>query len=531
MNRNLLFALLLITAAFSCGRADRHVITVPKDAAFVFHINGAALSSKISWDEIKSSNWFRKLHAEADDSVSQNLLQSADSSGIDSQSDLVFFSKRHGSGGYTVFEGALTNAGAFEAFNKKMSKNATGAKDGELNILKNNSGIVTWTNTRFLYINNARGGGFPGNARSMPGEMHGEDYSFPYDSLVKFAKELYALDNDNNLLSDKRFEALIKESGDMHLWANAEYGMKGMGEGVLDFFNPGILFEGNITAGIINFENGRISMKSKTYYNKEMAKVYEKYRAKDFDMSVLNRIPSQNVVGLFAMNYPPEGIPPFLKTIGLDGMVNGFAGKLGFTMDEFVKANKGDLLLAVSDLDPKKPSTSDEPEEGPDQPFAHLNFNFLFATSVNDRAAFEKLLGIAKNGPDISALGFPKISYAMNDNWFAASNSEEHMKAFLAGGNNDLPFINKLRGHPMVFYLDLQKIVNLMPADSANTPGGSAGDASRNIWENIIVTGGEISDGAFNVNCEANMLDKSTNSLKQLNQFFDRIASGRRSAL
>jgi hypothetical protein len=386
------------------------------------------------------------------------------------------------------------------------------------------SGIVTWTNNRFIYLG-SEGHGYdgPGNHFNLPRAMSEDAARLPTDSLIKFAKQLYTLKGSDNLLNEKRFASLIKENGDMHLWANAEYGVGRMAGNFLTMGKPGILFQGNITAGTINFENGKITMKSKTYYNDQMAKVYEKYKGRNFDMSVLNRIPSQNVVGVVAFSYPPEALQPFLKTIGMDGWLNGAAGDLGFTLDEFTKAVKGDVLIAVTDLQPKgsasaQPGGNMQEDEG--NGLGKLPFNVLFATSINDKASFDKILGVAKSHLNFSGMG---ISNSMNDQWFAASNSQQQVDAFLKGGNNQLPFIDKVKGNPAIFYLDLQKLMARMGRHSND----SAAQSSMNIWEDIVITGGDISDGAFNARFEANLVDKNTNSLKQLNQFFDLMSMKR----
>src|SRR4030095_9078303 len=108
--------------------------------------------------------------------------------------------------------------------------------------------------------------------------------------------------------------------------------------------------EGNVSATSLNFEDGKIAMKTKQYYGEEMQKLLSRYPARPLSADVINRLPSQNVVGMIALNYPPEGLKEFLKVTGLDGMANGFLGRIGYSIDEFVKANKGELLLAVSDL-------------------------------------------------------------------------------------------------------------------------------------------------------------------------------------
>ena len=49
-------------------------------------------------------------------------------------------------------------------------------------------------------------------------------------------------------------------------------------------------------------------------------------------------------------------------------------------------------------------------------------------------------------------------------------------------------------------------------------------DASLNLWNNIYVTTGDFKDDALTGHTEINFIDQSTNSLKQLNHYFDTIA-------
>ena len=105
------------------------------------------------------------------------------------------------------------------------------------------------------------------------------------------------------------------------------------------------------------------------------------------------------------------------------------------------------------------------------------DLNYFFATSINDKPAFDKMVGIiaAQVGDIAQSGGFPKLNYSMNNNWFAAGNSQEQVTKFLAGGDNKQPFASKITGHPFGAYIDLQKI---MAAGS-----GAANDStSRSRW-------------------------------------------------
>ena len=90
----------------------------------------------------------------------------------------------------------------------------------------------------------------------------------------------------------------------------------------------------------VSFDDGKISVKTKQFFNKEVLKLLEKYPAKNISADVVNRIPSQNVVAAVVMNYPPDGLKEFMKLFGFDGAVNGFLQQVGYSVDEFVKAKR-----------------------------------------------------------------------------------------------------------------------------------------------------------------------------------------------
>lgn len=97
---------------------------------------------------------------------------------------------------------------------------------------------------------------------------------------------------------------------------------------------------------------------------------------------MVKRLPSENIAGMLALNYKPQGIEELLKLIGVDGLANMSATKIGITLDDFVKANKGDLFLAATDVQ------SDS--------FGRPNANFVFSVSIGDKKAFDKLVTAGK---------------------------------------------------------------------------------------------------------------------------------------
>jgi hypothetical protein len=529
MKRSTLFACVAVAVTVmtvSCKQSAKDGLMVPKDAGIVIHINAPSLSSKLSWQEVQQTNWFKEIYASGTDSLAKKLMDNPEQSGIDSKKDLVFFMKKQGSGSYLAFEGSVKDAAAFEAFNKHISKNANTVKDGEYSsITIDDHAIVSWDKNRFAYVADA-----PlddASKFSMQGNDKPENTNFPVDSLRKFAKQLFELKGDNSLSSDDKFASLLKETGDVHLWINSENLYGGMGVGMLSLMKLNVLLEGNLSATTLNFDNGKITMNSRQYYNDELQSLIKKYKPKPIDADVINRIPSQNVVGAFVMNYPPEGMKEFIKLIGVDGIVNGFLGEAGYSVDEFIKANKGDIVIALSDFTLTQQEVTTTNLDG--EPHTYVttkpDFKFLFSTSVKDRAAFDKLIGtIQKKLPSATPEAMGKFSYNLNDNWFTLSNSQDYVNKFQAGANNKHPFADKIDGHPVGGYIDIQKILATTGSSVKEENATKAMAASMKFWKDVVFYGGDLKDGAVTTYGEINLVDQNTNSLKQLNQYINTLS-------
>jgi len=522
MTRNYLVALTAIcTMAFfvSCKHKDKSIL-VPKDAAIVIQLDGASLASKLPWEDIKASNWYKDAQGEASDSLAKKLLDDPRAAGIEIQASFTFFVKKQGQGTYMALEGTVKDAAAFEAFNKKIGKDAAVTKDGNISQqLLDKSVCLSWNSQYFNYVFSLPG-------FSMPSPMsrgnYSEPYTFPVDSLKKFGKEILNLDGSANITDDSRFNDLLAQGGDCHFWFNTGEYAGDILNGALSMMKLDVLLKGNISATTLSFDNGKIAIRSKHYYNKEMSEFVDKYPAHPISADVYNRIPSKDIDGVMTFNYPPDGLKAFLKLIGVDGIVNSGLGKVNYSMDEFVKANKGDLVLAVSDF---KVVQQEITIPGTTETFKSNkpDVKVLFATSVNDKPAFDKLIANVKTQVEPFSAQMPSITYTLNNGWFAAGNSADDVNKFLAGGNNNQPFAAKLGGHAFGLFIDIQKLITAGSNAEPNADDETKAivDASKKMWKDMYAWG----DAKTGSEAEINLVDANTNSLKQLNQYADKVAA------
>jgi hypothetical protein len=513
-----------------CGGGKKASIPVPKDAAVVMRINSASLGSKLSWNEIKSSEWFKLMTADAEEEmtpVQKSILENPENAGIDLNSDMYFFYEIKGKHGYVVAQGQLSDPKKFETTLSSLGERMKFKKDGDINSIGEDEACLTWDKSKFMFV-----GATPAPTADFGRRYDEDEEELSIDSLVKYAKGIYNLKQNASMSSDARFTSLLKEPGDMHILYNSSAFTKGA-MGMLKMLKAGSLLEGNATGMALNFENGKISINSKSWYGKELGALMKKYQPSHFDAGMLKRIPSDNLAGFMAMNYPPEALKEFLKLLGVDGLVNGFTSQVGVSIDDFIKANKGDVLLAVSDFSVKERSISIPMGDG--EPYVYKSTgpdaNILFATSVKDKAAFGKLVDAVRNeiGKDEDAkLGMKEVKYAFNDNWFVLGNNQATVDGFAGGSNSSIAALaSQVSGHPFGGFIDFQKIFPNIQLDGADGEEINAQMFSKaaEAWDNMIFYGGEMKDGATTGHFEINLKDKSTNSLKQLYTFFNNMAN------
>jgi len=527
--------ILFVGAAFlfsSCSKKNEEGKMIPKNAMFVVDLNTKSLKDKLTWDDIKQSNWYNMLstHVQEDyhlTDAQKQILSNPEKWGVDLNNSLIFFaSKNSGTDGEVVLEGSIKSETDFEQFNKTFDSSATTKKDGDLNMLTlHDKAVVAWNDKHFVYAFNASDATskFP----PMSGMSNQSNVAPLVDKSVTLSsvcKSVFNLKSDSSLAENEKFTNLLKENGDIHTWINSEEIMKSSSSlGMLGMLKLDVFFKDNISTYTVSFDNGKIDITHKGYAGKEFTDFLKKYSGGNINTDMIKAIPSQNVLGVLAMNFKPEGIKELIKLTGMDGMLNMYTDKVGFNLDDFVKANKGDLTLAFTDLSMKKEVSDDSTMPAT---FTKPDFNVLFAVGIGDKPSFQKLIDAGKKIEGEMGRNDTTISYGQNDKVFAITNHQHFLNDYLAGNaNSKYDFIDKLSGHSIGLYIDIHKILSAISAEKMDDPDHKQiMDASLNLWNNIYVTTGDFKDDALTGHTEINFIDQSTNSLKQLNHYFDTIA-------
>ncbi len=516
--RTLFFVFIAAVALASCGnKGGKTGLLVPKDAFMVVHINGASLSSKLSWQEIQQSQWYqavqKKLQTEEHaDSVAMKIFENPEASGVDTKSDMVYYLVSRAKKLLLVVNGKLGDATKFENFLKQVGNtSAPVVKDGVSSVSIQDRSVVIWDKNHWLALTT-----MPAGELLTQGDDFGmRDVTVSTDTLRGYGQDLLAVKGSKLLDADKRFADLVTDGKDLHVWFNTEtyfkLAMNGRMSMASMFANIGDIVKDNIATYSVDFGNGKITADSRHYYGDKMSSLFKKYEGKPVTAEKAELLPD-DVVMAAAINYQPAFFKELINTLGLDGIVNALTAQAGFSIDDFVKANAGDVLFAMSNFQGKSAADS-AANDKPDS-------DITFGVSVKDKAAFDNLITLLwqRSHSKENAL-----TYKLENNWFAASTQPANVERILSGKGSKSAYTDKIIGHPLGLYLNVQRFIEEGSKQSTDTTATKVAALASSTLRELLVNGGEFTKNYMSMHAELTLADPTTNSLKQLNTLLDSI--------
>lgn len=498
----------------SCKNEAKFSSSVPKDAAVVVHFNSAEMNKKLPWAEVKNTEWFQEaIKDTATSAFVKAMMENPENSGVDINSDLLFYVMKDSLGGYVAFQGNVKDAEKFKAFSAQLTKvSAPEVKDG-LSFYNGAKTISVFDNSRFSILLDAPEMKKLDDLGSTNSLLNDSATVAPVVASVRDMKvtavAAFNLKKDNSMAGNKRFNEVFSEKGDMHFWFSMDkVYSNSWGGAAMSMFNFSKLYKETAYGGTVNFDNGKITADTKSYSNKEVTDLMKKYEGSNLDESLLKRMPSDNIAGAMAFNIKPQFFAEIFKLAGLDGMLNMGLAMAGLNMDDIIKATKGDMAFAMTDV--KQDS------------IMGVQPSVVFAAKIGDKVSFDKLINAFKS----VTKGDDKVAMDSKDGVFAFGSSKEVVAKYLSStGDSKNAMISKIGGNPMGGFVDLQNIFTAMQGKNfTDSLDKVAFDASKKFWENVVMSGGNMKGDAMTAHFEVNLLDKNTNSLKSLNSYMNEIA-------
>lgn len=525
-NLTLAFSALVIIFA-SCNKGSEDAKMIPGNAIFVASMNMQSITKKISWNEVKQTAWFQKLYSDSSNpDWRKKILDNPEASGIDFEKNITFFATKSAADEmYLVAEGSIKNEKDFEQFNKNFDPAQSVTKSGDVSllVLKDKS-ILGWKGKEFAYVMNSSFN--PSQMYTWGDSANNTTDAAPTNSaaLSTYCTSLFSLKPDSSLAKNDKFSDLLKSKGDMYFWQNTEASLKdNPALGMVSMLKMDAFFKNSFSAFTVNFENGKIEVDQKQYMGKELADLMKKYKGSGINKDMIANIPSQNVLGIFTTSFKPGMLEAMIKMIGADGLANMFLQQAGFGLQDLTKANNGNMLMAITDLQMKSNTLSDiKDSEGNDLNMMIPDMKFSMVMGVNDKPSFEKILNAGKKM--LSQMpNDTTVNMVLSDKYFVVSNSATLASQYLAANNkNKFDFIDKIDGQSMGAYVDLHKIfTQLSTQPTQNEERKALMDENLKFWNYVSMKAGDMDGDAVKGEIEINMLDQNTNSLKLLNNYAD----------
>jgi hypothetical protein len=485
---------------------------IPANASVVVLVNGESISAKLPWEEVKQNELFKLVALDSTmSSVAKSALDNPENTGIDTKKDMIFFMVKDTSGAYLAATGTVKDEATFKTYNTAtLTKGIATEKDG-IQYLTDRTTTISWTKEKFIIVYDApfANQGNQLNAFMMYDSAASEVGNKPRD-VEAVAASLHKLEEKNSLAKNEKFSELVSSKADVHFWMNTEAIYEGdAAMAAMSMLNVSKLYKESYQTATVNFDNGQINVDSKTYAGKEMSDILKKYSGSNISKEMIQRMPAKDVAVLFAMNYKPEGLKAFIKLTGMEGLINMGTSQLGFNVDDFIKSHNGELFLAVTDF--KKDSIFGDPTP-----------NVLFSAGIGDKASFDKIVGVAKKpGLQIFSVSDNGMHFTSNGKMFALGNNKTSVEDFVnKDAKSNFSFLDKITGGPIGGYFNLQYILtSLKPSMNRDSAATVLLDASLKMWDNILISGGQFKNGSLQQHVEINLMDKNSNSLKQLNSY------------
>jgi hypothetical protein len=538
-------ALLLVmaTALFtSCKKPVPKTTThIPKNASVVIGINTKNLHSKIEKNQDLLTSIFR-THASSDTSTNnaKQELEDLKNSGLDLQENFYVSMIRKGGGmgaaarNIIAVVGGVKDASKLGAYISKKHPTSEVKKEKDYSYASvDGDNMIAWNDEVAVFIRNEQtySGGMEYDSTT-----HTFNLKRPGNNSSDLKSEVdtyFTLKEDNSVASIPEFRDLMQEQVDATLWANSGASLESF---PVTLPNVRELLANSYTAGTLNFEDGKIEIKSKSYYSQQLRDILKKYTGPVADVNLIENYPSNNINGFLVFAFNPEVINAVVRYLQVGGVVDNFLTKTmgtNYTLQEMLKAIKGDFAVMFSDFQIGSPKAINQTIEGQQiQTVTYNSGNLLINVPVGDKVEMRKLMdNLAKNGlvtkvnneykltQQVRGLG---IKLSVDDkNLLIATDSSLITKYKSKAGKlkiaNDV--MNDFKGKSAIFYLDIENILNGVAGNPADTSNQKILTKAKETFKDVKAYTNNFNGKYVEGHCEIRFKNTNENSLISLLQF------------
>ncbi len=520
---------------------------IPKDASAVLVIDPKILHDKLEKSGINMDTLINRLFQRnaVDTADRKHFYEIKDGAGINWESKIFFFglqSTDQTNASVINLMAGLSDATKFETFLKKQSffvNKAVQKEKGYSYILINNESMISWNESivigssyqnkiKPIYDTVAMKFIVPEKANNEK-EMKAEVYKY------------FNQKESESLSSVDAFGKMFQSKSDGYAFSSTNRYLSILGSMPLQLPKLEELVKDNYIASTLSFEDGKIVATATTYTNPFLSSILKRYAGPTVNLSLIENYPSENINMIMMASFNPEIFGGVLKQLEVEGLVNNFIEKTGFTSQELYKTLKGDIAVVVSDL--QMPSKDLKVKNDSTLTFERKPLGkMIFNAPIGDPVAFAKIMNKAvelgyfsKNGSIYSAgklMSFMGMYMRADDkNLIIASDSLTYVQ-YISNKNkavisNDA--LNMFKGKSAIAYID---ITNTIKGFLNNQNGDYKNSlvTAKETFKDLIISSDNFDGNSLKGKFEIRLNNEKQNSLVTLTSLFTDIAVDMRMA-
>jgi Domain of unknown function (DUF4836) len=511
---------------------------LPENASQVTRFNFMGMLSKIPKGAFRESVLYRELTKDSSKLPLQSFFSNMDQAGIDFSREFFIASVTDTVQDHpeklTHFFGRMQDEARFRTLMKTLFKKDSIYVYGTNRIIFKGATTIAWNNEVFV-ISSAKGKGdqmmYEDSASSNEKEQRAIEKRKMQikETILKVKRNrcfaLLTPHSNNFYNTDPHFTTLMNTPGDIAMWSNGTTNplMKAVNPMVSMLKLPS--FAQNKRTAIINFETGKVVMKSFNYLSDEISDIYKKYPAIPQNTALIRHLPQDKLLGFMNISFNPAMMKELLQKMGLQEKMDSTKAKLPFDVSLLAASFKSNMLLAFL----KKDETT--PVDSVRKPLS--NVDILLVLPIANKAKFEELKtavvrtwdSMQQAGSGKMLKGFkPIVKY--NDELCVLSLSSEAPTAFLASpGETEPAWLQPYKQYPLLMNIRIKDLFALFMGKKS---GGKSGKekAILNMLDQLIISGGNYENDCMNTTIELRFTDPNQNALKQLFDLLNGIVAG-----
>jgi hypothetical protein len=228
----------------------------------------------------------------------------------------------------------------------------------------------------------------------------------------------------------------------------------------------------------MDFEDGRISFSTKSYYSPQLRDLLKKYSGPTADLALVENYPSDNINAFGIFSFNPEFINALVKYLEVGGLVDEYLTKMmgrNYTLQEALKAIKGDFAFVVSDFASKaSPDTT-----AAMRPTSIPDLKLIVNIPVGDKVQMNRLMDrlvelqmlVKTNNEYRLTSNLQQTGYQLevNDKNVFITSDQNVLNQYKAKGRKaklDNVILNDLKSKSAVMYVNVESILNRIPTSN-----------------------------------------------------------------